>query len=82
MTLWLKSLGAEVTGFSLPAPTNPSFFSSVQLEQHCQSHFSNILNLEDLKQKMAAAKPDIVFHMAAQALVHPATATARLLLPT
>ncbi len=69
LSLWLNKLGASVHGVSLPAPTNPNLrevlgetvFAS---EVHC-----DIRDLQALAEAVAAAKPEVVFHLAAQPLV-------------
>ena len=67
MKLWLRRLGAQVTGFALPPATNPNLFTLLGLED--RSCFGDIRDHERLRQAMAAADPQVVIHMAAQALV-------------
>ena len=66
---WLVSLGAEVTGYSRDIPTNPSHFEAMHLAGHMHDVRGDIRDREHLCRAMAEAKPDIVFHLAAQALV-------------
>ena len=50
LTLWLKSLGAEVLGYSLEPNTNPSMFEELRIYGHCNNEFGNIfLSNEKLK---------------------------------
>ena len=65
---WLVSLGAEVTGYSRDIPTNPSHFEAMHLAGHMHDVRGDIRDREHLCRAMAEAKPDIVFHLAAQAL--------------
>ena len=69
LTLWLHSMGAKVTGYSLPAPTEPSFFEIVKLEELCHHKIGDIRDYSELQTAINDAKPEIVFHMAAQPLV-------------
>lgn len=71
MALWLTRLGATVTGMALPPATNPNLFSLARLDAVLENHFIDIRNAEAVAQVAKAAQPDIVFHLAAQALVRP-----------
>jgi CDP-glucose 4,6-dehydratase len=69
LCLWLNKLGAEVTGYALQPPTNPSLFEITKLSTQINSIIGDIRDAEALKQAMAHSKPEIVIHMAAQPLV-------------
>ena len=69
LALWLKHLGAEVAGFSVDIPSTPSNFDLLGLEQHLQHFVGDIRDRSCLEQVIDKFKPDIVFHLAAQALV-------------
>ena len=70
LSLWLAQLGAKVSGYALAPPTQPSLFDLAKLESKLAQHtVSDIRDLAVLQQAMAAARPDIVIHMAAQPLV-------------
>ena len=69
MSLWLQSLGAEVTGFALEAPTKPSLFKEANVAGGMRSMLGDIRDLTALHQAMLDAHPEIVIHMAAQPLV-------------
>ncbi len=69
LSLWLQSLGANCVGFSLAPHTQPSFFEIAQLNTRMVSIFGDIRNLELLKKIFKRYQPEIVIHMAAQALV-------------
>jgi len=69
LSLWLQKLGAQVTGYSLHAPTNPSFFDSALVADGMTSIIGDIRDGTALKAAMHAAASEIVIHMAAQSLV-------------
>lgn len=70
LTLWLHRLGAEVIGISLPPVTTPSLFALAKVQKLCQSHFGDIRDAATLAALIDKSQPEIVFHLAAQALVH------------
>lgn len=61
--------GAEVTGYALEPPTNPSLFQLLSLSSRMNSVMGDIRNLDQLKKTFAEVKPEIVIHMAAQPIV-------------
>lgn len=70
LALWLTDMGAQVHGYSLEPPTDPNFFTVSSIETRLSLH--TIGDIRDIKLLQAAidkAKPDIVFHFAAQPLV-------------
>ncbi|MGF1570177.1 MAG: CDP-glucose 4,6-dehydratase [Nodosilinea sp.] len=69
MALWLQQLGADVVGYSLAAPTQPSLFEAAQVAQDMTSIIGDVRDLAALQQAMAEAQPEIVLHLAAQPLV-------------
>lgn len=69
LSLWLQQLGAEVTGYALPPPTNPSLFEVAHVERGMKSIIGDIRDGVMLGNVMREAAPDIVIHMAAQPLV-------------
>ena len=69
MSLWLASLGARVTGISLAPNSTPSLWSIVGEKTGVTSHIADIRDEREMETLIAAARPEIVFHMAAQALV-------------
>jgi CDP-glucose 4,6-dehydratase len=69
LSLWLQSLGSEVTGYSLSPPTSPNLFEVAEVAKGMTSIISDIRNLPTLRKAMQTASPDIVIHMAAQPLV-------------
>lgn len=69
MSLWLSSLGADVTGYALNPPTDPSLFEKCDISSLVKSVIGDVRDLEKLSAEMQKAQPDIVIHMAAQPLV-------------
>ena len=66
---WLLALGASVTGYSLPPITKPSLFQQLGLQQRLTHIEADIRDFAKLAQALHAAKPDFIFHLAAQAIV-------------
>lgn len=69
LTLWLKLLGAEVYGFSKDIPTNPSMFASLNIEGLINHRYGDVVDKDAFDEFFKEVKPDIVFHLAAQAIV-------------
>ncbi len=69
LSLWLQSLGAQVTGYALTPPTTPNLFTVAKVESGMRSVMGDIRDLDYLKKIMKETNPDIVIHMAAQPLV-------------
>lgn len=69
LALWLQSLGSEVTGYALEPPTNPSLFEIGRVDEGMTSIIADIRDLHTLRRMLREARPEIVFHLAAQPLV-------------
>lgn len=69
LALWLQRLGAHVTGISLPPNTAPSLFELARVAEGMNSHFCDIRDMAALSSIVTTARPEIVFHLAAQPLV-------------
>ena len=69
LACWLKALGARVRGYSLPPETKPSFFEAARVFEGLASSFGDVRDLRALSRVAADARPDVVFHLAAQPLV-------------
>ena len=65
----LLELGAEVYGYSLDPPTTPSLYELCGLEKEIRSEIGNVCDLGHLKDFFQEARPEIVFHLAAQPIV-------------
>jgi len=66
---WLKHLGADVCGYSIDIPTNPSNFEILGLEKRIEDFRGDIRERKALRKVMDSFEPEIVFHLAAQAIV-------------
>lgn len=69
LCLWLHRLGAQVHGYALAPPTDPSLFAEARIDELVTSTIADIRDGERLAAEMRAAAPEIVIHMAAQPLV-------------
>jgi CDP-glucose 4,6-dehydratase len=74
LSLWLQKLGANVAGIALAPSSNPNLFELAGVFDGMQSTFADINDLANLKSLIKDFRPDIVIHMAAQALVRPSYA--------
>jgi len=69
LTIWLEMLGAQVHGFALPPPTDPSLFGLAGLDKSSSWTVGDVRDRPAVLAAMVSAEPDIVIHMAAQPLV-------------
>jgi CDP-glucose 4,6-dehydratase len=69
LSFWLHHLGADVTGYALPSSSSPSLFDLLRLRTRIHSVEGDVRNLDGLKAVMEEARPQVVFHLAAQSLV-------------
>jgi CDP-glucose 4,6-dehydratase len=67
--LWLTAMGAKVTGLALAPETDPNLYSLAQTGTDVDSHLTDLRDAAAVRQTAERAKPEIVLHMAAQALV-------------
>lgn len=74
----LSECGAEVTGYALNPPTNPSLFEIAQIHKEIHSVIGDIRDYDTLENAFFNAKPDIVIHLAAQPLVRDSYKNPRL----
>src|ERR1700752_3668241 len=66
---WLLALGAEVTGYSLPPPTDPALFDQLGLAGRIHHVEGDIGAPAALNEAVRRAQPEIILHLAAQAIV-------------
>lgn len=71
LSLWLAQLGAEVTGIALPPPPGPSLFETANVAGTVDHRIGDIRSAESFDAALAGLNPDVIIHMAAQALVRP-----------
>lgn len=69
LATWLGELGAEVTGLALPPVTEPSLFAATGLAARIDSRVVDVRSQQELARHLEEVQPEIVFHLAAQALV-------------
>ncbi len=69
LSLWLRSLGAQVHGYALEPPTSPNLFDEARVSEDLVDGRGDIRDLRQLSSALAQAQPEIVIHMAAQSLV-------------
>lgn len=69
LSFWLTKMGAEVVGYSLPPKNNNDHFNLLGLSEKITHIDANILNASKLDEVFNTFRPEIVFHLAAQALV-------------
>jgi CDP-glucose 4,6-dehydratase len=70
LSLWLQRMEANVIGYSLPPPTKPSLFEVGHVADGMVSITGDVCDLEQVQATIAKHEPEIIFHMAAQSLVH------------
>lgn len=69
LSLWLQQLGAEVAGYSLDPPTEPSLFAEARAGEGMLDRRGDVRSLEEVSALLADQRSEVVIHMAAQSLV-------------
>jgi len=69
LSIWLKNMDVDLTGFSKDIPTNPSLFELAKVKQGMNSVKGDIRNLAKVLSVIKENKPEIIIHLAAQSLV-------------
>lgn len=69
LSLWLQQLGADVAGYSIDVPTEPSLYELAGAGKHMRSLTGDVRDLGTLSTFVGDVNPDVVIHMAAQSLV-------------
>ncbi len=69
LSLWLQSLGARVSGMAPTPPTQPSFYELARVGEHMDEHAVDVRDGPGVATALAAARPEVVFHLAGQPLV-------------
>ena len=69
LSLWLQALGAEVTGFALAPPTEPSLFELANVASGMHSTLGDVRDPAAVQAALDQARPEVLVHMAAQSLV-------------
>ena len=73
----LVGAGAQVTGYSLTPPTEPSLFALAGLESRMNSVIGDVRDFAHLKAVFEESRPEIVLHLAAQPIVRESYRTPR-----
>ncbi|MDP6543314.1 MAG: CDP-glucose 4,6-dehydratase [Phycisphaerae bacterium] len=68
LSLWLTNLGARVQGYSIDIPTQPSNFEVLGLTDRMAHRVGDVRDLGQLEDIFESFQPEVVFHLAAQAL--------------
>ena len=69
LALWLKKLGARVTGLALPSPTNPNLHAMIQAGTFEREIICDIRDATSVAAAVKDVQPEIIFHLAAQSIV-------------
>jgi CDP-glucose 4,6-dehydratase len=69
LALWLHALGAEVHGFAGESPTTPSLCGLTKLDELVPTRTGDVRDPEAVEAAVAESRPEVVFHLAAQAVV-------------
>lgn len=69
LSMWLTKLGAEVFGYAQDPPTIPNLYELARVNSLVKSTIADVRDEVKLARALAEARPDVVFHMAAQSLV-------------
>jgi CDP-glucose 4,6-dehydratase len=69
LSLWLDALGARVSGLALSPATQPAMFDELRMREFVDFHEGDVRDREFVDRVIAETKPDVVFHLAAQAIV-------------
>jgi CDP-glucose 4,6-dehydratase len=69
--LWLTKMGADVVGFAEPPPTSPALFELARIGDLIEDRRGDVTDWDAVEAAFRAARPEIVFHLAAQSLVRP-----------
>src|SRR5579863_1008615 len=69
LSLWLSALGAQVTGYALNPPTQPSLFQQAEVSGVVHSICADVRDFSRLKAEVAGCRPEVVLHLAAQSVV-------------
>ena len=67
LTIWLLKLGAKVYGLAKDIPTEPSMFKKLQVDNKITHYTEDVRDLDSVVRIINEAKPDFIFHLAAQA---------------
>ncbi len=69
LVTWLSHLGADVSGFALAPDTQPNLFTQLNLRKQLGTDVNDLRDKMQVEQTLAAHRPEVIFHLAAQPLV-------------
>ena len=70
LSLWLDALGAQVTGYALDPPTDPSNFEAAEVADVLRAdHRADLRDRASLEAALRSSRPDVILHLAAQSVV-------------
>lgn len=69
LALWLSEMGAEVSGVALKPASTPNLFELLKLDQRINSYIGDVREIKFVQTVFEKTEPEIIFHLAAQALV-------------
>ena len=72
LSTWLAGLGAQVTGYALAPPTEPNLFDATGLRDRIRHVVDDVRDVDRLTAEVQKARPSVIFHLAAKALVRRA----------
>jgi len=69
LSIWLQGKGSKVIGLSLSPPSTPNLFELARVSEGMISIHGDIRNIDEVRAVIDGYRPEVIFHMAAQALV-------------
>jgi len=69
LVVWLRAIGCDVFGLALPPTTRPNLFTAAGIAEQMRSQFADVRDAAVVARAIADIQPDVIFHLAAQALV-------------
>jgi len=69
LCLMLRHLGAQITGYSLPPPTTPNLYTEAAVTDQLRTVEGDVRDADRVRECLLQARPEVVFHLAAQSLV-------------
>ena len=69
LSLWLNSLGAHVSGLAIGLPSQPAMFDELHMRDFIDYHEGDVRDRAFVDRVITQTRPDVVFHLAAQAIV-------------
>ena len=69
LSLWLQSLGADLTGLAPGVPTRPSLYELADVGSGVREHALDIRDARAVRETLRSARPEVVLHLAAQPVV-------------